>query len=145
MSTDPELDPDEIDFEQAVPIDSKPVTERIIEHFEKPLEEEVKDLGMLEYGELCEGLLREYAKAVEMEKACAEIVKARRAEILKLAGKDRGTKAYGKAILTLKDVRGRESVDWKAYFRDTIGDAEIPETYRKRSDDGVRVEVKIVT
>lgn len=114
------MDENEIDFTPPSSI------QKIKEHFTgDKTDAEVfaeKELGQLMDKELSEALLSEYLDACEKEKAAKEIKDALRAEIIALAGKDRGNIQRGKMILSIEDRAPRATADYEAFIKDSVGE-----------------------
>src|SRR3990167_594973 len=102
----------EIDFTEApLPSKVKESAKKITEHFTgTKTDAEVfaeKEIGQLMDKELSEELLKEYLELCEEVKAKQKIKDALRAELISLAGKERGQIQRGKHVLSIKDLKPR--------------------------------------
>ena len=93
-------------------------------------------------GELAAKLVRYRELATEIE-LMEESKAALRKELIFLGRGQESISAGGYACF-FKPVKGRESIDWRRYVSDVVGnpsDADLA-PYTKRAEDSVRVEVK---
>ena len=120
--------------------------EQIIDKMSKPLVNipGPEDLGELEYKELNEELLAEYAAVSEKLDGLDKVKKSLRAEIIKLIG-DAESAQRGSYVVFVKP-ESRASIDWEAVVRDELGEPALTDFLdRKKMVKAGKMTDKYVT
>lgn len=99
-----------------------------------------EDFGNLEPTEIDEAFCAELHMLEKRQKAIEARIK--KLKDFAKAKRDRGALQLGGYVLTLKERKGQNRIDWKEYVRDAIGSETVPAKYVKEGDPVVVVSVE---
>lgn len=143
----------DIDLSKAVPDGAA----EIVQHFTKPTVEEkveaelaplAEDLpSPLDFKELSEKLCAEIHEAMQKAELWNDRLKSLKDQAKRLAGNERGLLPYGAYALEIKESKGRQTTDWKAYVTATmtkkaVEEAQADPVFTKTGEPVISLSVK---